>query len=222
MRRLILIMISSITMVGCTPYNMINSIAAIGRPPTGQIDINELYWDPQEISSQGCPAIDGMYLAPLNSFLGLGAILPLRLIDREKEIPQTRSSVFSLRHTEKGVFIRGRNTLNDRSGLMTFDDKFGCGKGFFVSRSYPRYTGGADSFSCTGVGRTEYRWKLDDKKNLVATRIERNSCWIERSKRIPEKEKVFINIYERIGEASDLPSDENAPVLVKKNLWPGR
>lgn len=203
-----LLLTASQMLAGCTPMVIVRSAAwSIGAPAqAADVDPDELYWSPAVISNENCPEINGKFLFPKGqNAYGVffsSDVDSIRMRKEEKKVVLFDVAV-SIKSSAEGIKSRAQSDAGDVTDQRTFDKRFGCANGEYVVRGWGAYTGGGDTFTCTALSYSESHWKIDQEKNLVVNRTQRNPCWLDRGKRDPSRERVLpARVYKRIGDAA--------------------
>lgn len=164
---------------------------SMGAPARADdVDPDELFWNPAVISDENCPEINGKFrVPPLHYDVGFFSanvpdvkkvgkkIVPIELCSRSK--------------APDGIKTRAQSEVGDLTDQRTFGKRFGCANGGICGEGRSAYTGGGDTFTCTAISYSEVHWKLDENRNLVVNRIQRNPCWLHRGSRDPLRESVL-------------------------------
>ena len=192
-------------LAACTPMDLVREAAwSIGAPArASDVDPDELYWNPAVISNENCPEINGKFLVPPLQYAAgfFSTEVPDVKKGGKKIVPI--EFMLSLKSTPDGVRTRAQSEIGDLTDQRTFGKRFGCANSEYVVRGMGFYTGGGETFTCVALTYHETHWKLNQEKDLVVNRIQRNPCWLDRGKRDPSRERVLpARVYKRIGDAA--------------------
>ena len=201
-----LLLLVSQMQAACTPMDLVREAAwSIGAPArASDVDPDELYWNPAVISSENCPEINGKFRVPPHQFsyeLFFNTYVSGTKKEGKKVVPI--DVMLSIKSVSGGIRTRAQSEAVDVTDQRMFDKRFGCANGEYVVRGMGFYTGGGETFTCVALTYHETHWKLNQEKDLVVNRIQRNPCWLDRGKSQRSKEFIFpARVYKRIGDAA--------------------
>lgn len=198
---IVLNLVALFAIIACSPYTLINSVAAIERPADSQgVNADELRWEIPNISNSNCPNINGTYLVHGTNIGGIGLTKPIKSFN--KTTFTLYDTKLTLKSASDGISFNASNEIDDQSGQILFGKNFGCFNEQYIARSFSYSRKGGEGNNSVTLFYSEIIWSLDINQNLVVRTITRNPYWIDRKKGNPNDERVLpIRTFKRTGDA---------------------
>lgn len=167
----------------------LQALSACSSVPSS-INPDELYWNPQIISTKKCPDLTGRYLVPGKGYSGSYPGVPLA-VDNKPVPGKTLEVILTINNIDNGLQFRGRTVEKEGEYTINFDGKnFGCANGEVIRRQKPFLTKGAESGICLSVAYSESHWSLNSNGDLVVTEVDRERCLSQRGDYLPDSDKT--------------------------------
>jgi hypothetical protein len=158
-------------------------------------NLHELDWEPQQISSSGCPDLSGHYVLKYPK----GEDYRWLFLGEYKELYKTREIYHRDEHMDVfitvesrsgGIYVKADNGKESEDSFTPYDgENVGCQNSMLVSRYIGIFHRPGESGNCTSLAYGERRVTLNNSGDIIVIRTQRERCstWGPLSGKTPSK-----------------------------------